>query len=78
MCSTEHNQKVKHAFKLIQKRRGLLSFLLAQWVKDPALAPQQLRLLLWHRFDPWPKKFHMLWAQPKERERALLSDYSWF
>ena len=25
-----------------------------EWVKDPALSPQQLRLLLWLRFNPWP------------------------
>ena len=32
----------------------------AQQVKDPALSLQQLELLLWRRFDPWPSDFHML------------------
>ena len=25
--------------------------------------------LLWRKFNPWPRNFHMLWAQPKERRR---------
>ena len=25
-------------------------------------------LLLWHRLDPWPRNFHVLWAQPKEKQ----------
>ena len=35
------------------------SCLVAQWLKDLALSLQQLVSLLWHRFDPWPRKFHM-------------------
>ena len=31
-------------------------------VKDPAL------LLLWYRFNPWPRNVRMLQAQPKESE----------
>ena len=31
-----------------------------QWLKDLALS------LLWHRFDPWPGNFHVLWAWPKK------------
>ena len=27
-----------------------------QWVKDPALSWQWLRLLLWHGFDSWPEE----------------------
>ena len=42
------------------------SSLVAQWVKDPALSLQWLWLLLWHGFDPWPRNFHMPWAQPKK------------
>ena len=38
---------------------------MAQWVKDLVLSLQQLVLLLWHRFDPWPGNFHMLWAKSK-------------
>ena len=29
-----------------------------QQVKDLVLSLQQLRLLLWRGFDPWPGKFH--------------------
>ena len=39
--------------------------MVAQRVKDPVLSLQQLGLLLWHGFDPWPQNFHMLWAWPK-------------
>ena len=38
------------------------SSLVAQHVKDPALSPQQLGLLLWRGFDPWPGNFHVLWV----------------
>ena len=37
---------------------------MAQRVKDPVLSLQQLGSLLWHRFDSWPRNFHMPWAQP--------------
>ena len=40
---------------------------MAQPVKDPAL------LLQWLRFHPWPGNFHMLWAQPNEKE----SPFKW-
>ena len=30
-------------------------------LKDPALS------LLWHRFDPWPRSFHMPWNWPKKK-----------
>ena len=30
---------------------------MAQWVKDLALSLLWFRLLLWHRFDPWPWNF---------------------
>ena len=33
---------------------SLESSLMVQWVKDLALSLLWLRLLLWHRFDPWP------------------------
>ena len=46
---------------------------MAPQVKDPAL------LLLWHGFDPWPGRFHVLWPQPvffflkeKHTERIML------
>ena len=42
---------------------------MAQWVKDPALLMMQLWLRLWHRFDPWPRNIHMLWVQPKNKNK---------
>ena len=33
------------------------------------LSLQQLRLLLWHRFDPWHKSFHMPKVQPKHNPK---------
>ena len=39
---------------------------MAQWVKDLALSLQQLRLLLWHRFDPWPRNFDVPQVWPKK------------
>ena len=33
---------------------------MAQWVKDPVLSLQWLGSLLWCRFDPWPRNFHVL------------------
>ena len=50
------------------------SSLVAQRVKDPALSRKQLRLLLWHRFDPWPRNFHMLWVHPEKKARELDKD----
>ena len=48
------------------KRTFIGSFLVAQWVKNPALL--QLWLQLHHRFDPWLRNFYMLRAQPKKKE----------
>ena len=39
--------------------------------KDPALTLQQLRLLLWHGFDLWPRNFHMPWVWPKNMARNI-------
>ena len=44
-------------------RRGSL---VVQWVKD-LVSLQQLRLLLWHRFDQWPGNFFMLRAWPNNK-----------
>ena len=30
---------------------------MVQQVKDPALSPQHLWSMLWHRFAPWPGNF---------------------
>ena len=34
-----------------------------------ALSLQQLGLLLWHGFNPWPGNFHIAQAQAKEKKR---------
>ena len=39
---------------------------MTQRVKDPVLSVLWLRSL-WHRFDPWPGNFCILWAQLKGR-----------
>ena len=43
------------------------SSLVAQQVKDQALSLLWLRSQLWHRFDPWPRNFHMPWGAHKRR-----------
>ena len=35
------------------------SFLMAHWVTDLELLLWQFCSLLWRRFDPWPRHFHM-------------------
>lgn len=46
---------------------------MAQWIKDPVVLLQQLGSLLWHRFHPWPKNFHMPWVwQNKKKEKTSL------
>ena len=47
--------------------RGYYSSLSAQWVKDLALSLLLLGSLLWRRFSPWPRNFHMPWVQKKEK-----------
>ena len=42
---------------------------MAQWVKDPALSLQRLGLLLWCRFNPWPRNFCTLQVQPKKKKK---------
>ena len=42
---------------------------MAQWVKDLVVSPPPwLRLQLWRRFDPRPRNFCMLHAQPKKQK----------
>ena len=41
---------------------------MAWWGKDIALLQLWHRLQLWLGFDPWPRKFHMPQAWPKERK----------
>ena len=42
---------------------------MAQKVKNMVLSLQCLGSLLWHRFDPWPRNFYMLLAQPKTKQK---------
>ena len=44
---------------------------MVQWVKDLALLQLWDRPQLWLRFDPWPKNFCMLRAQPKEMVKVV-------
>ena len=43
-----------------------------QWVKDLALMQLWCRLQLQLRFNPWPRNLHMLWVQPKKKEKIRL------
>ena len=52
------------------------SSLEVQWVEDPVLSLQQLRLLLWYRFDPWPGNFHMPRSRPK-KNKPNIKPTSW-
>ena len=50
----------------------------AQRVKDPALSLQQLRSLLWHRFDPWPRTFKCCrCGQKKRKEKKRKKGAAW-
>ena len=58
----------------VEEKKAMLEFPCVQQVKDLALSLQWAGLLLWHRFDPWPRDLHMLWVQPKEKKKkAVLS-----
>ena len=46
------------------KKDGRGCSLVAQRVKDSVLS------LLWHWFDPWPRNFHMSWAQPPKNPKT--------
>lgn len=39
-----------------------------QWVQNPSLSLQWVRLLLWHGFDPWPRHFCMSRVWPKQKQ----------
>ena len=41
---------------------------MAQQVKDLTLSLLRLRLLLWHRFAPWPGNFHTLGTAKKIKD----------
>ena len=41
-----------------------------QWIKDPAWSLQWLGSLLWLRFNPWPRNFHMLCLAKKKKKKT--------
>ena len=49
---------VIYLFNLTYLKYYFRSSLVAQGIKDPSLS------LLWLRFGPWPRNFHMMWMQP--------------
>ena len=51
------------------------SFLVAQWVKDPALSLQRLWSLLWLWFHPCPGNVRMLWVHQKEKDDQLVPEH---
>ena len=48
----------------------LLEFPCALVVEDLALSLQWLGSLPWCRFNPGPGNFHMLWVQPKNKQKC--------
>ena len=42
---------------------------MAQWVKDLVLSLLWCRLLLWHKFHPWPWNFVGCGVWPKKEKR---------
>ena len=57
-----HEKNQKENKKLICTRSSLVT----QWMKDPVLSMLWLQSLLWRRFDPWPRNFHMMQVRPKK------------
>jgi len=55
--------------EVLVKTKSLKSSLVAQSIKDPVLSLKCLGSLLWHKFYPWPRNFHVLWRQPKKRKK---------
>ena len=45
------------------------SSLVVQWVRIRCCHCSGLGVLLSHRFNPWPRKFHMPWARPKKKKK---------
>lgn len=60
------------------KRRKLWRSPMDQQVKDLALSSQLLGLLLWGRFDPWPREFlHAMVQKKKKKVAKAISKYYW-
>ena len=60
---------VASSFWLLWKTLLWWSSLVTKWVKDVVLSLQQLGLLLWHGFNPWPWNVHMPGKQEEKKER---------
>ena len=52
--------------------KSIGSSLVRQWIKDPGLSLQQLESLLWCKFNPWPRNFHMPQLWPKNKSILIL------
>ena len=48
---------------------------MTQQVRDLALSRLWLGSLLWHKFDPWPRNFHMPRLQPKKKKKKRKKNY---
>lgn len=46
---------------------------MAKWIKDPVSSIQRLGLLLWGRFDHWPRNFHMSGHSQKTKQNNTSS-----
>ena len=55
--------------KIMDRREKVWNSLVVQQVKDLVFSPQQHRLMLWCRFDIWPRNLHMLQAQQKKKKK---------
>ena len=64
-----HLERMKYL--AVSKHVDFWSSLVAQQVKNPALSLLQLDSLLWHRFNPWPKNFHIMWSWSKKKKKGL-------
>ena len=49
---------------------------MAQWVKDPALLLQWSGLLLWHRFNPWPRETSTCHRHGTKKKKRLFCHLS--
>ena len=45
---------------------------MVQQVKDLVLSLQQLGLLLWRGFDPWPRNFHILQEGERKKKKKRM------
>ena len=68
-----HNLTQGEAMKTEVKNHWSSS-LVAQWVKDPALSLPWLWSQLRLGFDPWPRKFCMLWWGAKKKKEKRVTE----